>query len=190
MDDSNMDYYKGLKMDCLEYKNPTDPARLAIGLVKPKSKVLSCGCGEGREVKFLKNIGCKVVAIERNLFILEISQEREPDAEYVLGRFSDFIRPDTFDYVLCLSNTINQTPSIAERKRFIENSYKNLKKGGKLLITTEHAFSRKGAFIRWLFFRNPRFYHPNQIDCWFKNINFRSIHKIKIGHSTLIVAEK
>ena len=39
---------------------PLSAARLALGLVKPDSTVLSIGCGSGREVAFLVSIGCKV----------------------------------------------------------------------------------------------------------------------------------
>src|SRR3989344_6968026 len=85
----------------------TDPNRLALGLVKPKSKVLSAGCGPGREVKFLLDLKCKVLGIDHSEKMIELSRKLEPKAKYIAGSIVNFKSKDKFDYILCLYNTIN-----------------------------------------------------------------------------------
>lgn len=168
----------------------TDPDRLALGLIKPKTRVLSCGCGPGREVKFLvQKLKCKVTAIDHSEKMISESKKIEPKAQYIKGSIVNFLFKEKFDYILCLYNTINYLPNFLFRRKFIENSYKNLKKKGKLIIITKHKFSHPGAFLRSLLSNKNFCYSPKQISKWFKALEFK-VKKAKINEELLIVAEK
>ena len=167
----------------------TDPNRLALGLIAPNSKILSAGCGPGREVKFLVDLKCEVTGIDHSEKMIELSKKLEPKAVYIVGSIVGFKSKEEFDYVLCLYNTINYLPNFKTRRKFIENSYYNLKKGGKLIIITKHKFSHLGAFLRSIISNKNFCFSPKQIEKWFKGLDFK-IKKSKIGDELLIIAEK
>jgi len=182
-------YPSKLLKDMQKEYSLTDNNRLAIGLVKPNSKVLSIGCGPGREVRFLNRIGCDVTAIDIREDYLEASKEVEPNAEYILSDCVNYKSKDKFDYVICLWNTINAIPLQESRKRFIENSYNNLKDNGILIIVYKPI---RSAYLYWLKFWNGFSYYPlwpNQVKYLFKDTGFKT--KItRICNSRLLVAEK
>jgi SAM-dependent methyltransferase len=168
--------------------------RLAVGLVNPNSKVLSCGCGGGREVKFLVNtLNCKVTAIENSRKVLNRSRQIEPKAKYILADISKFETDEEFDYVLCLQRTINHLPDLETRRKFIENSFNHLKIGGRLIISTSHKFSSLRKFYRSLIGLWGYYPYPSEINKWFEGFDFDiyfDLYKIKVGDSLIILAKK
>lgn len=185
--ESNPEYMKFMIQD---YKN-TDPNRLALGLIRKKSEVLSAGCGPGREARFLvQELQCKVTAIDHSAKMIELSKKAEPKAKYFVASIVDFKAKEKFDYVLCLYNTINYLPGFSERRIFIKNSYDSLKQGGKLILVTKHKYTHLGAFLRSLLSNKNFCYSPKQILRWFKELRFK-LEQTKIGKdSILIIATK
>jgi len=162
---------------------------LALRLVYPKSLVLSIGCGAGREVKYLvQKIKCKVTAIDYDEEMIKNSKTIEPKAEYLCIDALNFSRKNTYDYIVCLWNTINFLDK-NERKKLIELSYKNLKKDGKLILTTAHLFNCWRFPLHNLKHFSSYYPFPKEINWWFKDTNFK-IEKIRIGNSLLVVAQK
>jgi len=169
-----------------------DSSRLALGLIKPKSKVLSAGCGPGRELEFLKKINCDVVAIDHDKEMIELSQEIEPRAKYVLGEIYEYEKPDSFDYIVCLFNTLDYLRSEKEVIMFLRKSYDNLKRGGKLIITIGPKNWNLRRFFRAFFsFKYNRIGAQSykKIMSWFGNLAFK-INKVRIGDELLVVARK
>ena len=183
--EKNKNYMNVLQEDY----DPLNPSRLALGLIRSKSKVLSCGCGAGREVKFLVEQGCKVTALDHSKNMIDLSKKLEQKAKYVLGDMVTFQSKEKFDYVICLWNTINFIETKELRKEFIENCYKNLKPNGKLIILTKHAFANFGSMGRKLFSKRDFYFHPKQVDYWFKDTAFK-VSKVDIKVNILIVAKK
>ncbi len=185
--ESNPEYMEFMIQD---YKN-TDPNRLALGLIKRKSEVLSAGCGPGREAKFLvRELDCKVTAIDHSAKMIALSKKTEPKAEYFVASIVDFKAKEKFDYILCLYNTINYLSGFRERKIFVRNSYNSLKQGGKLILVTKHKYTHLGAFLRALFSNKKFCYSPKQIPRWFQGLRFK-LEQTKIGKDAiLLVAEK
>ena len=175
-------------------KSPTEIPlirEIPLRLVKANSRVLSAGCGPGREVKFLvQELGCAVTAIDISENMINLSKKHEKNAEYILGDISKFKSKKKFDYIICLFNTINYLPGLEARKEFIENCDFNLKNTGKLIITTGHRFSSVRAFIFQLLHPTKNYYYlPSQIDKWFENTSFK-VERSKIDHDLLLVATK
>jgi len=166
-----------------------DESFIALNLVKNNSKVLSCGCGTGREVRFLvKERCCEVTAIDIQKEYLNKSKEVEPLAEYLCENFVYFRRQKSFDCIVCLWNTINYLNK-EERKRFIENCKYNLKDNGVLIITTQNIFSKWRAMPHNIKNIRDYYYFPSQIRYWFKDTKL-GINELKIGTFNLIIGNK
>jgi 2-polyprenyl-3-methyl-5-hydroxy-6-metoxy-1,4-benzoquinol methylase len=164
--------------------------RLAIGLVTPKTKVLSCGCGSGREVKYLVSIGCQVTAIDCSQKMLELSKKIEPRAAYLMQDMLAYTSMPNYDYVLCLNRTINHLPNLEQRKQFVHNAIDNLKHGGRLIISTSHRYSKPAYLLNRLKARGIDYYFsPKQIDKWFQGLYIK-VHKINVDGTMIIVAVK
>ncbi len=154
-----------------------------LSFVKRGSRVLSAGCGTGKEVRFLKKMDCQVVGVDISKNIIKESRKIEPNAEYIKADLEDYRSDEKFDTIVCLFNTINFM-DFSKRKKFIENSYYNLKVGGRLIITTENRFSSFYLFL-WSILRQDLFhkiynnssrdyyYFPSQIDKWFSETSFK-----------------
>ena len=180
-------------MDILQKipESPVNTSSIALSLVKPKSAVLSAGCGAGREVKYLTEIlNCKVTAIDCSQKMVSLSKINAPNAKYLLGDMVKFRSPEKFDYIVCIWNTINFIPTFAGRKQFIKNCYENLKEEGRLILTTSHRYSHWRSFLHFIIYANKNYYpSPKQIERWFEGTQFK-IYKTRIDSNILIYARK
>lgn len=147
--------------------------RFAIDMVQNGSKVLSCGCGAGREVKMLMEKNCEVTAIDTSKFMIDKSKEMNPDVEHIVGDATRFKREGYYDYIICLFNTINCIGELEDRKRFVKNCYKNLRYGGILIIETCGMTATPKIFLRALLQKHNYYYAPSQIKKWFNGTGFR-----------------
>jgi len=183
----NEDFINSMKKDLGEIH----PFRLFLGLVKPKSLVLAAGCGPGREVKFLtKEKKCDVIAVDISKKAIESSKKLAPKAKYYLADMVTFTSPKKAEYITCIWNTINYLPNQKVSRKFIINAYKNLKPGGKLLITTNHMLQNLRFFTNALAYPTKNYYYfPTQINKWFKGIPF-SVARININETLYIIATK
>lgn len=169
--------------------NKLSPMLFALKLIKPNSKVLSIGCGTGREVKYLVNkLNCKVTALDIDKEVIIKSIITEPNAEYHCIDALKFLRYKEFDYVICLWNTINYFKK-RERRKLIIQSYYNLKDNGKLIITSGNLFCHYKYILHNLYHLNWYYYFPNQIKYWFSKTGFK-YHKTSVGYGDLILGEK
>jgi len=169
----------------------------ALQLVKDNSRVLSAGCGPGREMKKLIEKNCDAVGIDIRDAMINESKKIAPNGKYILGSILEYQISDRerererFDYILCLWNTINRFKK-EDKKKFIKISYDNLKDNGILIITTKHKFSSFRIFLKSFQnkFENIYYYNPKEIKEWFEKTGFKyKIIKEDLGN-LLIIAEK
>ncbi len=174
---------------CKRYKdfNKLSSEKLAINLVEPNSKVLSCG--NGREVSFLVKRKCEVTSIDNDERMIKLSKEVEPNAEYIQTDMVNFKTKEKQDYILCIFNSINCIRTKEKRKHFIKTCEDNLKDNGQLILTTSDIFTN----WRFMFsaIKHPVNFHyfPSEIKEWFKDTNFK-YEKIRCGKFNIIVARK
>jgi SAM-dependent methyltransferase len=92
--------------DCLVYKTKRDPNLELIDELNSGKKILSLGCGGGREVKELVQRKHKVTAIDLSENMIISSKKIEPNAEYFCADAVEFAREKgfklKFDYILGL----------------------------------------------------------------------------------------
>jgi len=183
--------YKEINKNCKEIRtyNELSPHKLALGLIKPNSMVLTIGCGDGREVEYLvKKLHCTVVALDIDKEMIEASRKKQPLVTYHCMNAKDYVREHSFDYIVCLWNTINYL-SPEERRKLIIKSYLNLKRGGALILTTSHIFQNWRFIFHNLKSKTNYYYFPGEIKKWFEGLDFK-VDKIKVKHSGLIIARK
>jgi len=175
---------------CMQGEFVYSPDRFAISLVSPHSKVLSCGCGAGREVNFLvKERFCDVTAIDHSENIIKLSKNQEPKAKYFTRSFVNYISEDKFDFIICLWNTINYLPSKENRIKFIESCYENLKEKGVLIIRSDTRDKNFSTFINSLLSKGRFYFKEKEIFEWFKNTEFK-FRIININNTNIILASK
>jgi len=169
--------------------NDLDINRLAIGLVKPNSKVLSVGCGAGREVKYLRSIGCDITAVDKNKEFISSSMKIEFNAKYIHGNVLDINLKDRFDYIIILYNTINAFDSKDKRKKLIERCNDWCNKGGKIIIVYKSVY---GSYKYLIYFWLKQSYYcifPFEVNYWFENTDFKW-EQIKYNNARLLVGKK
>jgi len=108
-----------------------------LGL-EPGQKICDLCCGVGRHSAELARRGFAVTAVDRTRRYLESARGRArdgaPGIEFVREDMRDFCRPDSFDVVLNLFTSFGYFGARADDRRVVENAYRSLRPGGRLLI--------------------------------------------------------
>lgn len=171
-----------------------EPARLALGLVTPKSKVLSLGCGSGREIQFLSRVlNCNITGVDIDPRCIASSSKMNPKAKHYFSEIYAFAEKDKgkYDYILLLWNVINYLPK-TRRVALIAHLFNLLTDKGKIIITTQCKYCSWRKFFKELFQRTGYYFSPSEILLWFKYLNLK-IQMIDIYTSVnthLIVASR
>lgn len=105
--------------------------------LKKNRKVLSMGCGAGREVKMLKAMGMKITAVDIDADMINSSKKMEPRANYKKEDIIQFLERERerekYDYVLGLYNFLCGI-SRPKRQFLIDKSFELLTKRGIILL--------------------------------------------------------
>lgn len=164
--------------------------KLAINLIKPNSKVLSCGCGAGREVSFLmteKN--CDVTAIDMFDYKIEASRKLEPNVKYFVEDMLNFRTEKKQDYIIALLNTINCLFDNEDKIKFIKTCEQNLEVNGELILVTSHLFSHWKHPLSAVKHLTKHNYLESKISTWFNDTSFK-YEKLMCGKYNIIIAKK
>jgi len=128
---------KGRVKDCLLYLSEKDPNLEIINGLRPNKRILSLGCGGGREIKELVTRGHDVVAVDIAENMIVSSKKVEPHAKYYCMDAVKFARINKdkmkFDYILGLYAFLGYIDN-PFRKELIENLMCMLKEGGMLIL--------------------------------------------------------
>lgn len=105
-------------------------------------KIIEAGCGDGRVVEFLIEMGAKedkITGIDISRELVEIGKNKFPDVRWIkssIGVEIGVIERGTTDLVI--SSMVLDYMDNEAYEKFLENGYKWLKKSGRLLITIPH----------------------------------------------------
>jgi SAM-dependent methyltransferase len=169
---------------------PHNAIGIGLHLVSPKSRVLSIGCGPGREVGFLNERNCDITAIDHSAHMIESSKKLAPKAHFIVGDATQFVSKKPFDAITCMNNTTNYLRDFEARRRLVLNSEKNLKEGGMLIMSFNHRLSNLSTFARGaVSFGKDFYFWPSQIRAWFRGTSF-TVYKNEINGVNLLVAVK
>ncbi|MHC4530122.1 MAG: class I SAM-dependent methyltransferase [Planctomycetota bacterium] len=111
-----------------------------VSLLKLQPGVSICDlcCGVGRHSLELARHGLNVTGVDRTALYLE-QAKKKAEAEGLNIRFLQedmraFCKPNAFDVVINLLTSFGYFEDVADDRRVLENIYKSLRDGGKLLI--------------------------------------------------------
>lgn len=101
--------------------------------IKPNSKILDAGCGNGKNMVYLQNEGHTVKGVDFSDSLLDICKEKSLDVQYSDIRKLPY-EDNTFDYVISIA-VIHHLSSYYEQVKAITELLRVTKKDGKVLFT-------------------------------------------------------
>lgn len=113
--------------------------------LRPGSRVLELGCGNGGVNIYLTNKGCLVHSIDISVgwcrSVCRSLMDRRLPTNIAWGDFTELPYPDNyFDCVVCVEDGINYVARSSDMKKIIMEVSRVLKGGGKLLLTMINPF--------------------------------------------------
>jgi len=105
--------------------------------IRPGSKILDFGCGFGRHMKLLARSAKKVVGIDINIDMIKKAKanlHKFKNVELFVQDAKKLGFPsNSFDYVICMTNTFGNIPEI--QLRAVREMKRVCKKNGRILIS-------------------------------------------------------
>ncbi len=113
--------------------------------------VLVVGCGTGREIYGLQNLGFKnVVGIDISPDMVREAKKIIPNVNFYCADINKFNVDKKYDAVLFLNNILEQIPSFTKRKSALSKAKQLLKKDGIAIFTTHSRFVPGKYGNEWL----------------------------------------
>lgn len=160
-------------------------------------KVLDVGCGNGRLFELFELFEyVDYTGIDNNKMFIDIAQKNYSSAKFVRDNLIKFKSPYQADLIFSIA-AFHHIPSVALRKKSIQNLHDNLKDNGVLILTVWNLFQKKyrkyvikaffkflltfgkydwnDTFIPWGKSGIKRYYHaftPRELWTVFKNNGF------------------
>lgn len=91
---------------------------------------LDLACGTGPHIQHFLAAGFTCTGLDLNLPMLEIAQQRCPDAQFLLDNMCHFKLEQPVDFITCFLYSIHYTGKLAALKQCISQVYAALKPGG------------------------------------------------------------
>ena len=123
-------------------ESATEEAEQIVSLLKlhPGASICDLCCGPGRHSLELSKLGYCVTGVDRTALYIEQARKKTDeqglDIRFVKEDMRRFCEPDTFDAVISVFTSFGYFEEETDDKLVIENIYKSLKEGGKLVIDT------------------------------------------------------
>ncbi len=107
-------------------------------------RIADLGCGTGRTIQTLAELGHRVVAVDRSAAMLRhVSNRRLPGVQTVLADLTDLggLADDCVDGVTCLLSTIGMIRGGGPRAEVLGHAARITRPGGRLLIHAHHRWA-------------------------------------------------
>ncbi len=109
-----------------------------LQLPEEKGQLLDLACGIGRHSAELAKQGFTVTGVDITRPYLEIARANAEEAglsiTYEHGDMRDYCRPDHFNVIVSMCTSFGFFENIEEDRTVLQNCYRSLKKGGKMVI--------------------------------------------------------
>ncbi len=102
--------------------------------VKPTDAVLEVACGSGTLTDYLEKSAKSVVAFDLARDMLDLAEERVPNATFFEGDMRDFDYPQKFDKVICPFKSLMHLHTEADIRSAFKSFAKHCRPGGEVLI--------------------------------------------------------
>ncbi len=104
----------------------------------PGAAVLDMGCGPGRHSLELARRGFRVTGVDRTAAYLrqarQAAEEEGLEVEFVKADMRDFCRADAYQGAVSMYTSFGYFEDAAENQRVLDNLYRSLQPGGRLLV--------------------------------------------------------
>lgn len=140
-------------------------------------RVLDLGCGPGRDIEFLTQLGCQVVGLDLSLGMLAQARKRIPDAHLVRADLRYIpLAPGRFDGVWACASLLHLRR--AEMPRALARVARLLQLPGGVLYLA----MKRGQGERWVVGEKGRryffaYYHPVEIQTMLGNAGFQVLEQ-------------
>jgi SAM-dependent methyltransferase len=113
-------------------------AIIALLEIKPGASILDLCCGVGRHSLELARRGFQVTGVDRTAAYLQVARDKAAadklDLELLQADMRQFVRPAAFDAAINLFTSFGYFEDPDEDRQVIDNLYKSLRPGGKLVL--------------------------------------------------------
>ena len=140
--------YDKLSFD-LDYKKYADNIKsLVIKNNIKREKILELACGTGMLTNHFFDFFEKIDALDLSQSMLEVFSKKYQKEKVSLYNHDmvDFRNENSYDLIVILLDSINYILDEDDLKKLIENSYKNLKKGGLLIFYINSEYKMEEVF--------------------------------------------
>ena len=140
--------YDKLSFD-LDYKKYADNIKsLVIKNNIKREKILELACGTGMLTNHFFDFFEKIDALDLSQSMLEVFSKKYQKEKVSLYNHDmvDFRNENSYDLIVILLDSINYILDEDDLKKLIENSYKNLKKGGLLIFDINSEYKMEEVF--------------------------------------------
>ena len=110
--------------------------KVILEFVRPSDHVLVVGCGSGRDMLALLDLGCRVTGVDPSAATLAIARRVvDSRASTIHGFFEDVRLKDRFDVISFSWYTYSYIPGSSRRISVLRKAAKHLAPGGRILVS-------------------------------------------------------
>src|SRR5207237_10838873 len=132
--------------------------RFAEKFFTPPGRLLDLGCGTGRLLLRMAQLGHTPLGIDLSTKMLAVAAEKLRAAKLLVPLIRanlvelEFLRDGVFDHAACLFSTLGMIVGVANRRRVLSHAFRVLKPGGRFIVHVHnrgfHIWTPAGR--RWL----------------------------------------
>ena len=140
--------YDKLSFDLNYEKYAQNIKSLVIKNKLKREKMLELACGSGMLTNHFFDFYEKIDALDLSKCMLEVFSNKYQKENVSLYNYDmvDFQNKSSYDLIVILLDSINYILNENDLKKLMENSYKNLKKGGLLIFDINSEYKMKEVF--------------------------------------------
>jgi SAM-dependent methyltransferase len=112
----------------------------------PQARILDLCCGTGDVASQLEGLGYRVAAVDGTAELIEVARRQHSRVQFEVSTAQAFRRPDSFDGVICLYDSLNHMASLDELTTVFGNCFASLAPGGWFLFDLN---DEAGFEARW-----------------------------------------
>ncbi len=120
-----------------KYRNINTEVKFILDIIKTRKRVLDVGCGSGKHVNILENLGYEVVGIDSSKRMVEVSKANTKSNIYNMNVL-DLSFDEKFDAIICMKSVLNHLKNYEELEVAIKNMINYLEKDGIIIIDLDN----------------------------------------------------
>ncbi len=136
--------------------------------VKNGDKILDLGCGNGRLYELFKNRPIEYIGVDNSRRLIELAKENQLPSKFQAPQFLVVdaldlpFQKQEFDVIFSVA-VLHHIPSVELRRQFLDNCYKALRPGGRLILTIWN-FWQPRLLLRYRLWPMALGWHRRELD--------------------------